>query len=380
MTETKFEITKSSHRILKRVLTKLRLSTLLAIVAVVGLSGVATAQSDLADEFRRQADREDAIVAELEVTTRELQQIQADLEDARRLVNKSELTIEETEEQKALIDAQIDQLALELENAAIEGYVLSDQETNNSLDATSATDRVRAETLLSGVQRTRAELIAELESLTEQRELVDFSLERAREIRLENIAVQEEKETQLIAQQEVQQELYLQVQTRLDDLQAEAIASEQLDDELRALIEERQGFALSVDGELSNPLSSTRITSSFGYRVHPIYGSQRLHAGIDLCPASGSCSGAPITAAGQGRVIFSGVQSGYGNTVIIDHGEGITTLYAHLSSIQVSEGQDILGLEQIGLVGASGNVTGAHLHFEVRNNGNPENPQNYIDF
>ncbi len=380
MTNTKFEIVESTSRLFRRVFTKLRLTTLLSIAFVVGLSGVAAAQSDLADEFRRQADREDAIVAELDVITRELQQLQADLEDARRLVNKSELTIEETEEQKSLIDAQIRQLALELEDAAVEGYVLSDQDANNSLDATSATDRVRAETLLSGVQRTRAELIAELESLTQQRELVDFSLERAREIRLENIEVQEEKEAQLVEQQATQQELYSQVRTRLDDLQAEAIASEQLDDELRALIEERQGFALSVDGELDNPLASTRITSSFGYRVHPIYGSQRLHAGIDLCPASGSCSGAPITAAGKGRVIFAGVQRGYGNTVIIDHGEGITTLYAHLSSIQVSDGQDILGRERVGLVGASGNVTGAHLHFEVRNNGNPENPQNYIDF
>ncbi len=349
----------------------------MAMTAVLAISGVAAAQSDLADEFRQQADREDAIIAELDTLTQELQQVQSDLENARRLVNKSELTIEETEEQKVLIDAQIRELSLELEDAAIEGYVLSDQ-NRGSLDAASVTDRIRAENLLSGVQTTRAELIAELEGLTQQRQLVDFSLERAKQIRLDNIAVQEDREAVLIDQRERQNQLYSQVQTRLDDLQAEAIASAQLDDELRALIEERQGFALANDGELSNPLGASRTTSPFGYRIHPIYGTSRLHAGIDLCPASGACSGAPITSAGPGRVIFAGVQSGYGNTVIVDHGEGITTLYAHLSSIQVRNGQDLLGLERVGLVGASGNVTGAHLHFEVRDNGSPTDPWAHI--
>ena len=377
MSKSKFEISETSNRMLRRVFSKIRFSTLVAMTAVLAISGVAAAQSDLADEFRQQADREDAIIAELDTLTQELQQVQSDLENARRLVNKSELTIEETEEQKVLIDAQIRELSLELEDAAIEGYVLSDQ-NRGSLDAASVTDRIRAENLLSGVQTTRAELIAELEGLTQQRQLVDFSLERAKQIRLDNIAVQEDREAVLIGQRERQNQLYSQVQTRLDDLQAEAIASAQLDDELRALIEERQGFALANDGELSNPLGASRTTSSFGYRIHPIYGTSRLHAGIDLCPASGACSGAPITSAGPGRVIFAGVQSGYGNTVIVDHGEGITTLYAHLSSIQVRNGQDLLGLERVGLVGASGNVTGAHLHFEVRDNGNPTDPWAHI--
>ena len=377
MSKSKFEISETSNRMLRRVFSKIRFSTLVAMTAVLAISGVAAAQSDLADEFRQQADREDAIIAELDTLTQELQQVQSDLENARRLVNKSELTIEETEEQKVLIDAQIRELSLELEDAAIEGYVLSDQ-NRGSLDAASVTDRIRAENLLSGVQTTRAELIAELEGLTQQRQLVDFSLERAKQIRLDNIAVQEDREAVLIDQRERQNQLYSQVQTRLDDLQAEAIASAQLDDELRALIEECQGFALANDGELSNPLGASRTTSSFGYRIHPIYGTSRLHAGIDLCPASGACSGAPITSAGPGRVIFAGVQSGYGNTVIVDHGEGITTLYAHLSSIQVRNGQDLLGLERVGLVGASGNVTGAHLHFEVRDNGNPTDPWAHI--
>ena len=112
------------------------------------------------------------------------------------------------------------------------------------------------------------------------------------------------------------------------------------------------------------------ITSYFGYRIHPIYGTSRLHTGMDF----GVGYGVPILAADNGVVIHSGWYGGYGNTVILDHGGGFTTLYAHASSLAVSNGQTVNQGQTVSRVGSTGNSTGPHLHFEVRYNGSPINP------
>ena len=126
-------------------------------------------------------------------------------------------------------------------------------------------------------------------------------------------------------------------------------------------------------GNMIKPINSA-ITSPFGYRTHPIYGDQRLHAGIDLKASTGT----PVKAAKAGKVISVTVLSGYGNVVIIDHGGGISTLYAHLNSFAVSNGATVPQGQVIGYSGMSGNVTGPHLHWEVRSNGTPVNPMNYL--
>lgn len=120
--------------------------------------------------------------------------------------------------------------------------------------------------------------------------------------------------------------------------------------------------------------TSGPITSEFGYRIHPIYGRQILHSGIDI----GVPTGTVIHAADSGTVVLSGWVSGYGYTVIIDHGNGFSTLYAHNSELLVSEGQSVSQGEAIAHAGSTGNSTGPHLHFEVRINGEPQNPLNYL--
>lgn len=120
------------------------------------------------------------------------------------------------------------------------------------------------------------------------------------------------------------------------------------------------------------------ITSSFGWRIHPIFKSRTFHSGLDI----GAPYGAAVRASNSGRVIYAGWYGGYGKVVILDHGRyngiPITTLYAHLSSYNVGVGDTVARGQSVGRVGSTGYSTGPHLHFEVRVKGQPTNPLRYI--
>ena len=120
--------------------------------------------------------------------------------------------------------------------------------------------------------------------------------------------------------------------------------------------------------------SCTLITSRFGYRVAPTTGASTYHGGLDI----GAGMGASIVAAGAGDVIYAGANGGYGNGVMIDHGNGVVTVYAHMSSIGVSYGQYVTAGQYVGAVGSTGVSTGPHCHFEIRINGAQTDPAAYF--
>lgn len=120
--------------------------------------------------------------------------------------------------------------------------------------------------------------------------------------------------------------------------------------------------------------SSRRITSEYGYRVHPILGTKRLHNGIDI----GASTGSSIVAADGGTVVGASYSSSMGYYVMINHGNGITTVYMHCSSLLVSSGQKVSKGQQIARVGSTGLSTGPHLHFSVMKNGSYVNPWDYL--
>lgn len=124
-------------------------------------------------------------------------------------------------------------------------------------------------------------------------------------------------------------------------------------------------FKSPNDGELS---------SNFGWRIHPIWGYERFHAGVDFAADYGG----KILAADTGIVILADWYGGYGNTVVINHGGGLSTLYGHASQLLVSEGQLVKQGDVIAAVGSTGLSTGPHLHFEVREDGNPVDPMKYL--
>ena len=172
--------------------------------------------------------------------------------------------------------------------------------------------------------------------------------------------------------------------TLLNDVQAlktryemELAALVQVSDSLAAALAARQFGQIAnpaARGLLALPIPAARLSSSFGPRIHPIFGTARLHAGMDLAAPSGT----PIGAAGLGTVVTAGVLGGYGNAVVIDHGGGLSTLYAHQSALNVTVGQVVVPSQVIGLVGSTGNSTGPHLHFEVRVFGTPVDPISFL--
>lgn len=145
-----------------------------------------------------------------------------------------------------------------------------------------------------------------------------------------------------------------------------------------ARLEQAIAVAAATGGEnpgiLAWPVSGS-LSSPFGYRIHPITGTRRLHAGIDISAGYG----ASIRAAGNGVVILAEWFGGYGNAIVVDHGGGLTTLYAHQSALNVSVGSAVTAGDVIGYVGSTGFSTGPHLHFETREFGTPVNPLNYLN-
>lgn len=156
---------------------------------------------------------------------------------------------------------------------------------------------------------------------------------------------------------------------------------------LRALAQEAENMANALSREFAGSGSGvfagsmtwpvpgfTRVSSPFGWRTNPISGNRELHTGVDI--AGPGINGATVVAAGAGQVVSAGWRGGYGNTIIIDHGNGVITLYAHLQAggIFVSVGQHVRAGQRIGAVGSTGFSTGPHLHWEVRVNGEARNP------
>jgi len=152
-------------------------------------------------------------------------------------------------------------------------------------------------------------------------------------------------------------------------MEAQQTAKEQ---EIQRILESMR-YGSAPNGKLMWPVAG-RLWSGFGMRRHPIFGGMRMHTGIDLAAPNGT----PVVAADGGQVIQVGYSGGYGNSVLIYHGGGFATFYAHLSGFAVGNGQMVKRGQVIGYVGATGWATGPHLHFEVRINGAAQNPLGYL--
>ena len=197
----------------------------------------------------------------------------------------------------------------------------------------------------------------------------------------------EEKKSQIEKKKVEQEDLKLLLEKDNESLNNDKIEVEKLkaelekeESELESEIEKIASQSVVVeDGQIissgSWPVPGySRISSPYGYRIHPIFNTRKMHTGIDIPGPTGT----PIVSIDSGKVIFSGTQRGYGKTVMIQHDDGKVTLYAHNNELNVSVGQRVQKGQVVSKMGSTGNSTGPHLHFEVRINGNHVNPLPYI--
>ena len=152
-----------------------------------------------------------------------------------------------------------------------------------------------------------------------------------------------------------------------------ALMKKKQEEEARGTPRAAQYTYLPSGGQLAWPVQG-KITSTFGMRVHPTFKTKIVHTGIDIAASKGT----PVGAAGPGEVLFAGWLRGYGQVIIIDHGNNLSSVYAHLSSMSVREGAAVKKGQTIGAVGSTGVATGAHLHFEVRVGGEARDPMKYL--
>ncbi len=175
------------------------------------------------------------------------------------------------------------------------------------------------------------------------------------------------------------------LETNAEEYKKNMAELEQASNDIEAMIKDIQAKAAAAasannkvyytGGALGWPVPSNgNITSPYGTRIHPVTGVKTFHHGIDI-PGN---MGAPVVAAESGVVITSAYLNGYGNSIIIDHGDGVTTLYGHNSSLSVSVGQEVSKGQEIALIGSTGISTGPHCHFEVRINGATTDPVPYL--
>lgn len=395
------------------------MKSLIAVLVLLALmAGALTAgaqsQGDI-DEIDRKIDRlkdqASGVQGERSAQLRELEGAQARLSVARAAVAEAQARVDAVTAEIADNEAQLDELRIRLDRLAIEvaNTRLEIREARLTFqDRAAELYMQRASSIGSSVVVNVDDMASMSVALRYSDDVFDSSerllntleiLERTEEnqqkaieenqntvavilagLEVKRTALEEDKIVLSAAAAVVDEEVHeaaallAQIESEIAEIEGEIAAFEAEQDKLRADIARLSRSDGANPGQLSWPLGGA-VTSGFGYRIHPISGARKLHTGLDI---SGG-SGAPISAAGSGTVIWAGWYGGYGNTVIIDHGGGLTTLYAHQSSLNVSSGSSVSTGSVIGYVGSTGYSTGPHLHFETREFGAPVNPMNYLN-
>lgn len=370
-------------------------ATFLVAVGALGV-GSSEAQSELEEREQVQAEQA-AAAADLETATAEDAQLESALVALTDQVRTQEALVDRAEQAVAAAEAEvvaaenrvveqqaeIETLRTEVQDTAVEAYIDPAQDVlAQVLASEDVSEAARREALMGNVLTRQQDQLDELAGIEEDLMIAEEDAELAR------TEVEEQRQTvtdelaDLEATKAEQERVQAALDQRITDLQSEIDALEASEDELTAIIDARASTAPASAGGGGGPGGSVDAPPSASGLIWPTsgpvtspYGQRwgRLHAGIDI----GAPTGNPIYAANSGTVIM-GCGSGYGNCVLIDHGGGFITLYAHQSAVYVSDGQQVSRGDNIGLVGCTGSCTGPHLHFETRVNGSAQNPMNYL--
>lgn len=322
-------------------------------------------QRNVLEELDR-LDRDiDRVEQELQALNGQIAALERAIDAARQELQKAE---EDLEERTAILHQRLRDIYTEGQVSYLE--VL--------LQATSLGDFLTRFDLMQRIAEQDIKLMKELAAERDRIEQRKKDLE-ARQERLTLLREQTRvKQSYLTARSEEKKGV-------LNQLESEREAYERALDELEATSRRLAQIIQQLQAKEPSPRRGTgrfiwpvpgysTVTSGYGMRFHPILRQSRMHTGIDIAAPTG----AAVVASDDGTVIYTGWLGGYGQVVVVDHGGGYSTLYAHLSRIAAGNGSQVRQGETIGYVGSTGWSTGPHLHFEVRVNGEPQNPSGYL--
>lgn len=403
-----------------KVISLFMSSFLTASAILVPLTVKANTEVNKLQEEKKQ------IIEEKKLQKGKLDQIKADIEAKTKEVNSAQSKVDEYEGKINILHNEIketDSDINKLQDSIIENTnAISDASKEKEIKESILGDRLRNiyksnigdkflyiileskdfKDLLSNIAniqmlvKTDNELISEVKALQKELENRQAQLESSKlklnvkknELFIKQSDLQKiksEHEATLNSYQAQLNELKSLESDKNSELKALANKEDEIEKEIQSYFNNKQsgndgnssGSTSLSDNSTSGfirPVSSSTITSNYGPRVHPVTGEYKVHTGVDFAAPAGS----PFFASKDGVVTTTEYHPAYGNMVIIDHGGGISTLYAHASQLKVSVGQRVKQGQVVSLVGSTGYSTGPHAHFEIRINGQHVNPMNYI--
>ena len=300
------------------------------------------------------------------------------VDDARNAQAAADTALRNATRQLAEVSSRLDQTRQQLKNVAVRAY-MGPAPSMTPGGVADINDLVYRQEFLSVASLNQGDVVDAYRQAQRDRSEARTVMQHGSDVAAARAKAAADRGAQLAAAQHAQAAADTELKKRIADLRRESTDLAAQESGIEALISARAaqnqtaasaplpGSALSVSGAgLIWPLQGP-VTSEFG----PRWGG--FHPGIDIAPPFGT----PIHAARNGVVIFAGGEGGYGNFVLIDHGGGLVTGYAHQSRLAVTQGQSVTQGEVIGYEGSTGDSTGPHLHFEVRVNESPQNPRNY---
>ncbi|HEV3497477.1 MAG TPA: peptidoglycan DD-metalloendopeptidase family protein, partial [Actinomycetes bacterium] len=332
--------------------------------AVWDLTKQATAAQRRLDAAERSLKKAEA---DQDVAIRRLGAAQAQVDASRQQMNQTVAAMYQrgTSEEQALYVALVQGAANANDLFSAQRYVAGTIKTNRrELDQFMA---VKAE-----ADRLRHQVDARAEEIRVSRDQQVAERDRLQGLKDQALA----NRAAAKSEEDRQQELLKQVQEKKADFQSELNALQVESGAVGEFVRQVQAgqrLAPRKKRTFKSPVGGP-VSSGFGTRVHPILGEVRMHTGLDYAAGTG----VPIKAAGTGIVIWAGPRGGYGNAVIVDHRNGLATLYAHQSRVSATVGQKVSTGQVVGFVGQTGMSTGPHLHFEVRELGAPVDPRLYL--
>ena len=393
---------RSSGRIRDRRTARRSVVVLACLLGTLPAASPSLAQETIAEarvELERVEEEKLSVRARIDVLAAEDVEVFKALQAAEELVARQEAQVQAAEQElraqiaiqrqneAAIGWAQLDleDVRLEVEEIIVEVYLQAGSErTTTLLGSEDLTHGLRRLALLEAVHGSAADLVDEIR-LAEDRYDVALAeaaasvadVERLQEGLEADLAVLEDRRAQQAA-------IKAELDKRRRALEQEFAEWDRESSELESFIQateyrkkaeawvRAQEEAAGSSGFVW-PTAGT-VSSGYGNRLHPILGGYRLHAGVDL----GTAHGQPVYAARAGVVITGGPWGGYGNAVVIEHVDGLSSVYAHLSEVNVRVGSYVSALQQVGNIGSTGLSTGPHLHFEIRLNGSAVNPLGYL--